>query len=333
MENDSFLGHLGTIPKSTCLITQLLDPNGTGKTGGAKMFTNLIESNSHSREFKRRSSFFVATVAAYALVLTAAGIVGVLTYDAQVEAQNLDLTLESWIPPVKPIPHEPDGPRPVKIQRHAVSNAPVDPRINIPERVDRVPPVDDLRVIPRDVGTIASNSPPIDGQVNITTRNANPPDSTGDKNGCATCSGEGTAPVVAVQPTPDPAPVKPPATERVPSQVLISKIVSLPKAGVSNDRETSPHSGLGQRSDSGGRTRQGDLSASGFGRSNAHPSRARSSNARSLHADHAKWTAGEDSGSDYLQLSLAVRSECTGQNKATGALWIDSLVTWRAQPD
>src|SRR5215471_11431450 len=81
-------------------------PERHRQTGGAKMFTNLIESNSHKREFKRRSSFFVATVVAYAFVLTAAGIVGILTYDAQVEAQNLDLTLESWIPPVKPVPHE-----------------------------------------------------------------------------------------------------------------------------------------------------------------------------------------------------------------------------------
>jgi hypothetical protein len=77
------------------------------------MFTNLIESNSHKREFKRRSSFFVATVAAYALVLTAAGVVGILTYDARVEAQNMDLLLQSWIPPVKP-PHEPEGPRPAR---------------------------------------------------------------------------------------------------------------------------------------------------------------------------------------------------------------------------
>src|SRR5262249_60109245 len=142
------------------------------------MFTNLIESNSHKREFKRRGSFFIATVAAYALVLTAAGIVGILTYDAQVEAQNADLLVDIWIPPVKPVPHEPEGPRPKPIQRRVASNAPIDPHIKVPERVDRVPPVDDMRVIPRDVGTIATTTPPVEGPVNITTRNANPPDST-----------------------------------------------------------------------------------------------------------------------------------------------------------
>ena len=101
------------------------------------MFTNLIESNSHKREFKRRSSFFVATVAAYALVLTAAGIAGVLTYDAQVEAQNLDLTLQNWIPPVKPIPHEPDGPRPAHAQDRTTGPNKLFGETGISDRIDK----------------------------------------------------------------------------------------------------------------------------------------------------------------------------------------------------
>jgi periplasmic protein TonB len=193
------------------------------------MFTNLIESNSHKREFKRRSSFFVATVAMYSLVLAAAGVVGIISYDAHVEAQNMDLLLESWIPPVKPIQHDPERPRPAKPIRHVASNAPVDPHITIPERTDHVPPVDDLRVTPKDIGVTGPTAPPVEGPVNITNRNANPEGSTVDKNGCSTCSGEGTAPVVAVQPTPEPTPMKPQGPQRVPSQVLVSKIVSLPK--------------------------------------------------------------------------------------------------------
>ena len=64
------------------------------------MFTNLIESSADKSAFKRRSSFFLATVAGYALFLFAAGIVGVLTYDAQVEAQTTNLLVELAIPPV-----------------------------------------------------------------------------------------------------------------------------------------------------------------------------------------------------------------------------------------
>src|SRR6266487_6852775 len=82
------------------------------------MFTNLIESESHRREFKRRSSFFLATVAAYALILFAAGIASIYAYDAHLEAQNTDLTLLSWVPPVKPIA---DRVRPQPV-RHAASN-------------------------------------------------------------------------------------------------------------------------------------------------------------------------------------------------------------------
>src|SRR5712671_7428448 len=72
--------------------------------GGAKeMFTNLIESDSHQKEFKRRSSFFLATVAAYALILSAAGVASIYAYDAHLEAQNTELTVDLWVPPVKPI--------------------------------------------------------------------------------------------------------------------------------------------------------------------------------------------------------------------------------------
>src|SRR5258708_7120867 len=67
------------------------------------MFTNLIESDSHHQVFKRRSSFFLATVAAYALILSVAGVASIYAYDAHLEAQNTDLTLLSWVPPVKPI--------------------------------------------------------------------------------------------------------------------------------------------------------------------------------------------------------------------------------------
>src|SRR5437868_14958018 len=94
---------------------------------GAKMFTNLIESQSHAREFKRRSSFFLITVAAYAVILFAAGIVSVYAYDAQLEAQTNSLELLNWVPPI--IPATSPLPRDVHpvIRRTTPSSAPVDP--------------------------------------------------------------------------------------------------------------------------------------------------------------------------------------------------------------
>src|SRR5258706_12791422 len=82
-------------------------------TGGAKMFTNLIESQSHRKEFKRRSSFVLVTVAAYAVILFGAGIASIYAYDAKLEAQTSGIELLNWLPPVTP---EPDRDRPVPIR-------------------------------------------------------------------------------------------------------------------------------------------------------------------------------------------------------------------------
>ena len=66
------------------------------------MFTNLIESQSHRREFKRRSSFFLFTIAAYAVILFGVGIGSIYAYDAQLEAQNSEWIVDYWVPPVTP---------------------------------------------------------------------------------------------------------------------------------------------------------------------------------------------------------------------------------------
>lgn len=192
------------------------------------MFTNLIESDSHKREFQRRSSFFVATVAMYSLVLAAAGVVGILTYDARVEAQNMDLLLQSWIPPVKPIPHEPEGPRHARPARpNTRPNAPVDPHIQVAERTQPTAPATDPEKIPDEIGTKGSDSPPSTGPVVQSTRNADPPaNPAGDQNNCTTCASSGE-PVVA--PKPQPTPVPQPTTQTVSSRVLVSKAVSLPQ--------------------------------------------------------------------------------------------------------
>jgi len=54
------------------------------------MFTHLIESSSHKKEFERRGTFFLGTLAAYALLLAGAGVASIYAYDAQLGEQNLD---------------------------------------------------------------------------------------------------------------------------------------------------------------------------------------------------------------------------------------------------
>src|SRR5436305_13677004 len=124
------------------------------------MFTNLIESQSHVREFKRRSSFFLITVVGYAIALTGAGVASVFAYDAQLEAQSSSLELLSWVPPVTP-----EGPQPVHERqpqvRRTASTAPVDPHIRVPIRTEGITTTTDPTKVPDKVGTTASPIPPV----------------------------------------------------------------------------------------------------------------------------------------------------------------------------
>lgn len=194
------------------------------------MFTNLIESELHVKEFKRRSSFFLITVVAYSVILFAAGIASVYAYDAQLEAQTSSLELLQWVPPVTPAAKPPRETRSQPARRSATTNAPVDRNITTAERRAIVPPTNDPRIFPDKPGIKGSDIPPVTGPVRLTGRDVNPPfETSGDKGGCVTCSGTPTDIRVETDTKPpEPAPVKP-KTERVTSKVLTSKAVSLPQ--------------------------------------------------------------------------------------------------------
>ena len=191
------------------------------------MFTNLIESDSHRQEFKRRSSFFLATVAAYALILSAAGVASIYAYDAHLEAQSSDITLLSWVPPVTRAPEvRPRINEP--IHRSTPSNAPVDRSVTESVRTVAVAQTNDPTRVPDNVGTRASEVPPVTGAFHLGDRNVDPPSAGPNTSGnCVACNS--TPPVVRVEETPPTStPVKPP-TQGVTSIVLTSKAVSLPQ--------------------------------------------------------------------------------------------------------
>ncbi|SRR6266566_1310803 len=192
------------------------------------MFANLIESDSHTREFKRRSSFFLATSAAYALILFAAGIASVYAYDARLEAQTDSLEVLNWIPPVTPAAHPPQETRPQQVRRSAPSNAPVDRTARVQERTIAIAPPDDPRRVPDAVGTQGPTVPPVTDNFRISNRNVNPPTvAPASPNACIACNSERPRVIVEDKP-PEPRPIKPP-TERVTSRVLASKAISLPQ--------------------------------------------------------------------------------------------------------
>lgn len=70
------------------------------------MLKDLIESNSHHREFKRRGSFFLFTLASYVLLLTVAGVVSIVAYEAQLVDRTTETVL-TMLPPTDVSPAEP----------------------------------------------------------------------------------------------------------------------------------------------------------------------------------------------------------------------------------
>jgi periplasmic protein TonB len=191
-----------------------------------KMFTNLIESESHLQEFKRRSSFFLATVAGYALILFTAGIASIYAYDARLEAQSNDLIVENWIPPVnrdrEPIKPQPVRHTPASANTPRTSSQPVRPVLYESANNPTKPP-DQISAAPNPI-------PPAPPNAIIGNKISDPIDVGAPRN-CTNCAGN-SAPVIRLEddksPPPAPAVVKPP-TQRLPSQVLSSKALNLPQ--------------------------------------------------------------------------------------------------------
>ncbi len=187
------------------------------------MFTNLIESSADKSAFKRRSSFFLATVASYALFLCGAGVVAVLTFDAQVEAQTTSMLVDIWIPPVNRV--EPDRPRPAP--RPAANNNRVSTR---PTRPILYESVNDPIKPPDTVSAIPNTIPPAPPGAVEAPYISDPPAAT-TSSPCENCPGNNTPTTPVVENRTPPPVVDPPkpTTLRVSPGVIFTKVVELPK--------------------------------------------------------------------------------------------------------
>lgn len=118
------------------------------------MFTNLIESESHRGDFKRRGRFVLFTTAVYAVLFVFAGVLSIYAYDAQLETQDQELTLLEFVPPVVP-------PRPIEAVHTPSRTA---SHSTGPERPARLTELFESsanpRTPPKDIGTTASLIPP-----------------------------------------------------------------------------------------------------------------------------------------------------------------------------
>ncbi len=189
------------------------------------MFANLIESQSHGKEFKRRGRFVIATAAAYTVLFFVAGIVSIYAYDARVEAQTDELEVLNWVPPVTP---PVDHIRPQPVRRAPASNS---------NRVSQQPtrPVlyesaSNPLKSPDQISAAPNPIPPAPPGAIIGSHISDPAGAP-NTSSCVTCTGNDTSPpvrVVVTTPPPTPITVKPP-TQKVSTGVLIAKVISLPQ--------------------------------------------------------------------------------------------------------
>jgi hypothetical protein len=92
-----------------------------------EMFGNLVESNSHQGDLRRKGSFFLGTLTVYALAFLAIGVGSIYAYNTHVE--NQDLRLVSMLTPVEsseaPTPPVRSAPRPSSNASNNHSEVPV----------------------------------------------------------------------------------------------------------------------------------------------------------------------------------------------------------------
>ena len=188
------------------------------------MFKNLIESSSHTQEYKRRGSFLLFTGAVYVVLFIVTGVVSIYAYDARLDAQILDYEV-TMLPPteiisdVRPDPAtQPDRPR----DTH-------DADTRIPERAVAMLDTDRPEVVPDTVSATRSPHLPLPpGPVRITGRDV--PGSIPDP-GATRDGGRVVVPspqIVQIdEPPPPPDPPKPPKILR--KAVINGEAISLPK--------------------------------------------------------------------------------------------------------
>ncbi|MBC8029140.1 MAG: TonB family protein [Pyrinomonadaceae bacterium] len=189
------------------------------------MFNNLIESSSHTREFKRRGSFVLFTAATYFLLFVIAGVMSIYAYDASLSDPSNELELISLVPPAI----EEVVPEPLRVRRtNPPAGASQGARSVRPILIDHT---NNPQNVPDNISAIASPIPPAHGRTVIGNVISEPSGVGAARDGGDTDSGRGN---VLITKIPDPPPLPPtpaPAPKRIiaSTRVLNSEAISLPK--------------------------------------------------------------------------------------------------------
>ncbi len=190
------------------------------------MFSNLIESSSHAKEFKRRGSFLVFTTATYVAFFVITGVVSIYAYDTHLGEQELEVSM--LLPPHEIVPDRPKQVQPTERPRNNSNNE----KSSIPERAIAMLDVNHPEVVPEKISTARNPNLPLPpGAVRIGDLDDNPVPIGGG--GSGTNSGRTVIQPTQVimrdelPPTPEPTPV----VQKIyrPSTVLNSIAIYLPK--------------------------------------------------------------------------------------------------------
>jgi len=188
------------------------------------MFNNLIESSSHTREYKRRGSFLLFTTGIYAVLLVLGGVASIYAYDARLEEQNLEIV--TLLPPVEVVPAQPE---PVSRPNQPRETSHDESRV--PERTIAMATVDHPEIVPENISTTPNKNLPLPpGPVRIT---GGPDRDFGPAGGPPSPNGGGrvVVPPAQIVTLPDqPPPPDPPKPPKVISKGPITGLaISLPK--------------------------------------------------------------------------------------------------------
>lgn len=189
------------------------------------MFTNLVESSSHAKEFKRRGSFLLFTTATYVVLFVITGVVSIYAYDARLEHQTLELV--TLLPPTELVP---DKPAPVAAQpdrnRNTRDN---NNESNITERAEAMLSVNRPEKPPEGISSTPNKNPPIpdSGPWALTGRNREAGATPGPE---SPSRGPVQSRQVNVAIEEPPPPPDPPKTPKVISKgVITGQAISLPQ--------------------------------------------------------------------------------------------------------
>jgi hypothetical protein len=135
------------------------------------MFNNLIESNSHAKEFKRRGSFLLFTTATYVVLFVITGVISIYAYDAHLESQSTELEIT-----FVPLLTQEEAPPEIQNTTRSASNSDNQPTRSI--RTDRIDSATNPTNPPPIIGTVASTVLPWRQGSFIGNVNVDPPWST-----------------------------------------------------------------------------------------------------------------------------------------------------------